>query len=91
MSSLAEIIQQHGPAYQKKFAARLLPSHRRALWDLAHCRTAAFGGHLYECSSCQRPHYQYHSCQNEKEIHVTRSLRSRHIIFVERNAAVYGN
>jgi hypothetical protein len=64
MSSLAEIIQQHGPAYQKKFAARLLPSHRRALWDLTHCRTAAFGGHLYECSSCQRPHYQYHSCPN---------------------------
>lgn len=64
MSSLAKIIQQAGPAYQEKYGSRLLPSHRRALWDLAHCRTAAMGGHLYECAHCQRRHYQYHSCQN---------------------------
>jgi ssDNA-binding Zn-finger/Zn-ribbon topoisomerase 1 len=64
MSTLAEIIQQYGPAYQQKFNDRLLPSHRRALWDIAHCRTAAFGGHLYQCPDCQAQHYQYHSCQN---------------------------
>jgi len=64
MSTLAEIIEQYGAAYQKKFGARLLPSHRRALEDIVHCRTAAFGGHLYECSACHTRHYQYHSCQN---------------------------
>ena len=64
MSTLAEIIQEYGPAYQAKFTECLLPSHRRALQDIAHCRTVAFGGHLYQCPDCQARHYQYHSCQN---------------------------
>lgn len=64
MSTLAEIMQTYGPAYQGQFAERLLPSQRRAVQDIAHCRTAAFGGHLYQCPDCQARHYQYHSCQN---------------------------
>jgi hypothetical protein len=64
MSTLAEIVQQYGPAYQAKFADRLLPSHQRALRDIAHCRTEALGGHVYHCPTCDETHYQYHSCQN---------------------------
>ena len=64
MSTLAEIVQRYGVDYQEKFADKLLPSHRRALSDIAHCRTAAFGGHLYQCADCGETHYQYHSCQN---------------------------
>lgn len=64
MSTLAEIVQQYGDAYQDKFGSRLLPSHRRALNDIAHCRTASFGGHVYRCPDCSEIHYQYHSCQN---------------------------
>lgn len=47
MSSLAEIVQQYGDEYQKQFGAQLLPSHRRTLNDIAQCRTATFGGHIY--------------------------------------------
>ncbi|KPK05221.1 MAG: hypothetical protein AMJ56_16225 [Anaerolineae bacterium SG8_19] len=64
MSTLAEIVHQYGAAYQEKIGDRLLPSHRRALRDIAQCRTVAFGGHVYHCGTCDESHYQYHSCQN---------------------------
>lgn len=37
---------------------------RRAMEDLLRCRTAALGGHLYECNECGHLHYSYHSCRN---------------------------
>jgi hypothetical protein len=43
---------------------RLLPSQRRALYDLATCRTAAQGGHLRQCDHGDQPQYRYHSCRN---------------------------
>ena len=64
MTTLAEIIHQYGDAYLEKYGERLLPSHRRALQDIAQCRTAALGGHVYHCDKCDVRHYQYHSCQN---------------------------
>ncbi len=64
MSSLAEIVHHYGSAYLKKYADRILPSHRRALRDIAQCRTEALGGHVYYCAACEQTHYQYHSCQN---------------------------
>jgi hypothetical protein len=42
----------------------MLPSHRRAIRDLCHCRTATLGGQLYRCDHCGREHYVYHSCRN---------------------------
>jgi Zn ribbon nucleic-acid-binding protein len=64
MTSLADIIRQHGPAYQAQYAAKLLPSHRRTMQDIVDCQTAVMGGHLYHCDACDTEHYQYHSCQN---------------------------
>ncbi len=64
MITLAEIVQHYGSTYEATYSRRLLPSHRRALQDIARCRTAALGGHLYHCDRCDEIHYQYHSCQN---------------------------
>ena len=64
MTTLADIVQQYGAAYLEKYGDRLLPSHRRALRDIAQCRTATLGGHIYYCDVCDETHYQYHSCQN---------------------------
>ena len=64
MTSLATIIRQYGTAYQAKYGNRLLPSHQRTLRDIADCRTATLGGHVYHCDVCEKTHYQYHSCQN---------------------------
>jgi hypothetical protein len=61
---LAEVFRQHGPAYRKKFASRMLPSHLRAMSDIENCRTEAMGGHVYQCPECGRKGYSYHSCKN---------------------------
>ena len=64
MTTLAEIIHDYGKDYQIQFRHHLLPSHHRALRDIANCQTSVMGGHLYHCDACQTHHYQYHSCQN---------------------------
>ena len=64
MTTLADLVHQYGTAYLGKYGDRMLPSHRRVLRDIAQCRTAALGGHVYYCPDCQKTHYQYHSCQN---------------------------
>jgi len=45
MNTLADVIQQYGAAYLEKFGDRLLLSHRRALRDIAQCRSAVLGAH----------------------------------------------
>jgi hypothetical protein len=64
MSTLADIIHQYGAAYLEKYGKQMLPSHKRALWDIAQCQTAELGGHAYHCDACNEAHYQYHSCKN---------------------------
>jgi hypothetical protein len=60
---LAEVLRRHWPAYARKFGARLLPSHRRAVAAILSCRTPALGGQLYQCE-CGRLHFAYHSCNH---------------------------
>ena len=63
MVCLAEVLRRHWPAYEQKYRARLLPSHRRAVAAILSCRTPALGGQLYRCD-CGREHYAYHSCNH---------------------------
>ena len=63
MIPLAEVLRRHWPAYARKFRARLLPSHRRAVAALLSCRTPALGGQLFRCD-CGREQYAYHSCNH---------------------------
>ena len=62
MIEVADILRLHGSAYQQVHL--LLPSQEKVLKDLVRCRTAASGGHLYECDRCGHPLYSYHSCGN---------------------------
>lgn len=39
-------------------------THRKALWAIENCRTAALGGHVLECDSCLVQDYAYHSCRH---------------------------
>jgi len=64
MPELADIFRRYGGEYLDKFGANILPSHRRALWDILHCRTEVLGGHLYRCDQCSHEVYVYHSCRN---------------------------
>jgi hypothetical protein len=61
---LAEIVSGHGEGYRQRFGEALLPSHRRALSDIAACRTPKFGGRLFACDDCGHQHFAYHSCNN---------------------------
>ena len=63
MIALAEVLRRHWPAYERKFGARLLPSHKRAVQALLSCHTPSLGGQLYRCD-CGRFHYSYHSCNH---------------------------
>ena len=63
MLPLAEVLRRHWPAYERKFRARLLPSHRRAVAAILSCRTPALGGQLYRCD-CGQQLFAYHSCNH---------------------------
>jgi hypothetical protein len=64
MLEVADIVRLHGEAFRKKSAHRLTAVHKRALADIAHCRTPFFGGHVHQCGDCGRKVYSYHSCRN---------------------------
>ena len=64
MPTMADVVQQHGPAYVQQYGTKLLPSHARAMRDIVGCRTAALGGHLSRCQACGEEHLLYHSCRS---------------------------
>src|SRR5574342_561904 len=64
MLEVAEIIRHYGAAYCARFGPALTPPQRRALRDLAACRTPASGGHVHQCDQCGHKVYAYHSCGN---------------------------
>jgi hypothetical protein len=64
LPEVADVFRSSGPADQERCGAALLPSHRRALEDLIHCRTEALGGHLWPCEHCGQEHYTDHSCRH---------------------------
>jgi hypothetical protein len=61
---LAAIVRAAGPAYVEAHAAGLRAPQRRALADIAGCRTAALGGTVSRCDHCGAVQYHYHSCRN---------------------------
>jgi hypothetical protein len=64
MPELADVFRRHGEGYLARYGGAVLPSHRRALGDIASCRTPAMGGHVFRCDSCGGEVYAYHSCRN---------------------------
>ena len=64
--TVAAAVRQFGPAYAARFGAAMPAGHRRALDDLAACRTAAMGGHVTPCDTCGVEHVVYHSCRHRR-------------------------
>lgn len=57
MNSLQSIMELHGEAYVK---SKKLPSNiLKALYSIKDCRTAALGGHVYECDECGETKISY--------------------------------
>lgn len=61
---LADIFRHYGADYRRKYADKILPSHRQAMRAIENCRTESLGGQVYSCPSCGDMHYVYHSCRN---------------------------
>ena len=49
---VADVIRAHGEAFLAKYGTTLTAAQRRALRDLAVCRSAALGGHVERCAAC---------------------------------------
>ena len=61
---VAEVIRRCYDTFLERYGTKLTPEQRRALDDLARCRTAALGGHVLECPQCGHQQIAYNSCGN---------------------------
>lgn len=61
---VADVIRAHGDAFLDRYDHPLSSGQRRALRDLAVCRTAALGGHVEHCQECGHERIAYNSCRN---------------------------
>ena len=61
---VADVIKSHGEAFMQKYGSHLSVTQKKALRDLALCRTAALGGHVERCLDCGHERVSYNSCRN---------------------------
>lgn len=59
---VADIVRAHGDEFLARYAAN--HEQKRALGDIARCRTAALGGHIERCRDCGHERFSYNSCRN---------------------------
>ena len=61
---VADVIRQYGGAFLDQYGGVLSVTQRKALRDLAACRTAELGGHIEHCLDCGHDRIAYNSCRN---------------------------
>jgi hypothetical protein len=61
---VADVIRQYGDAFRERYGSVLSATQRKALRDLAACRTAVLGGHVEHCLDCGQQRIAYNSCRN---------------------------
>jgi hypothetical protein len=61
---VADVIRSHGQAFLQQYGRCLSATQKKALRDLARCRTAALGGHVERCLDCGGERIAYNSCRN---------------------------
>ena len=61
---VADVIRSHGTAFLQKYGSQLTATQKKALRELASCRTAALGGHVERCLDCGHERLAYNSCRN---------------------------
>ena len=62
--TLGEIFRQYGPAYRRKYAARMSREQLQVMQQLERCRTGALGHAVYRCADCGAVHTVPQSCGN---------------------------
>lgn len=61
---LADIVRCFGDRVLERHGRAMSFEQRRALRDIASCRTAALGGHVFGCADCGHRQIAYNSCRN---------------------------
>jgi hypothetical protein len=61
---VADVIRQYGDDFVARYGGVLSGTQRKALHDVAACRTAALGGHVEHCLDCGHERIAYNSCRN---------------------------
>ena len=61
---VADVIRQYGDAVLDRYGGMLSVAQRKALRDLALCRTSILGGHVEHCLDCGHERIAYNSCRN---------------------------
>jgi hypothetical protein len=61
---VAEVFRTCGPAWRSEQRAQLSLSQLKVMSAIELCRSAALGGHLLLCESCQQSQISYNSCRN---------------------------
>lgn len=59
---VGEIFSIFGEQYRKDHP--LPAQHRKTIYAIEHCRTAALGGHIDKCDNCGETRIFYNSCRN---------------------------
>ena len=76
---VADLIRNAGAAFIERNRHWLSWKHVKVLRAIAHCRTAALGGHLDECTRCGHRAISYNSCRNRHCPKCQTSARERWI------------
>ena len=61
---LADVVRRFAPEYRSQYGHVMMPSHRKALSDIAACCTRELGGRLYRCDECDESFWRFHGCRN---------------------------
>ncbi len=61
---VADVLRQYGDGFVERYGGVLSDAQRKALRDLAACRTAVLGGHVEHCLDCGTERIAYNSCRN---------------------------
>jgi Putative transposase/Transposase zinc-binding domain len=82
---VADVVRAGGAAFVARHGATLSAVQRRALADVAACRTAALGGHVHRCGACGHEAIAYNSCRNR---HCPKCQGARTAAWLQREAAL---
>jgi hypothetical protein len=80
---VADVFRAPGASYLAAQSPHLSRDQRRALKELALCRTAALGGHTEQCAGCGTQRVSYNSCRNR---HCPKCQASTRAAWLEREA-----
>jgi len=61
---VADIFRAHGPAWRCAQAGHLSLGQLKVMSAIEQCRSAALGGHMLHCQSCNHTRIAYNSCRN---------------------------